>query len=123
MLSKSFSAATGTLVAAMVTACTAHAGPPAFPNLGSYTPANPSDFTINLPSPGIGSVSTVYFLTPYPNNTVQGTPIKALPPNHSITVDGVICGVDGAGMTACKDPQGRGFILSPSWSGWSAHIG
>lgn len=42
---------------------------------------------------------------------------------HSITVDGATCGVDGAGMTACKDAQGEGFILSPSWSGWLAHIG
>lgn len=61
--------------------------------------------------------------TPYVNNTLQGVPLKVLPPNHSINVDGVICGVDDKGTTACKDPQGRGFILSPSWSGWSAHIG
>lgn len=52
----------------------------------------------------------------------QGQPIKTLPPNHSITVDGVSCGVNGSGMTACKDPQGRGFILSPQWSGWLPHV-
>lgn len=55
-------------------------------------------------------------------NAVQGSPIKTLPPLHSITVDGVICGVDGAGTTACKDPQGRGFVLSPKGSGWLPHV-
>ncbi len=43
---------------------------------------------------------------------------KALLPFHSIIVDGVICGVDDKGTTACKDGEGRGFILSPAWSGW-----
>jgi len=43
---------------------------------------------------------------------------KVLPPFHTLTVFGVTCGVDDTKMTACKDPQGRGFILSPSWSGW-----
>ena len=43
---------------------------------------------------------------------------KVLPPFHTLTVYGVTCGVDDRGTTACKDPQGRGFVLSPSWSGW-----
>lgn len=43
---------------------------------------------------------------------------KVLPPFHTLTVFGVTCGVDDKKMTACKDPQGRGFVLSPSWSGW-----
>jgi hypothetical protein len=43
---------------------------------------------------------------------------KELPPFHTLTVFGVTCGVDDKGTTACKDPQGRGFVLSPSWSGW-----
>ncbi|MBU9766065.1 hypothetical protein FR943_19740 [Mycobacterium sp. TNTM28] len=43
---------------------------------------------------------------------------KELPPFHTLTVYGVTCGVDDKGTTACKDPQGRGFVLSPSWSGW-----
>jgi hypothetical protein len=43
---------------------------------------------------------------------------KVLPPFHTLTVYGVTCGVDDKGTTACKDPQGRGFVLSPSWSGW-----
>ena len=47
---------------------------------------------------------------------------KVLPPLHSITVNGVICGVDDRKTTACKDPQGRGFVLSPSWSGWLPHV-
>ncbi|CAG6866798.1 hypothetical protein [Mycobacterium avium] len=41
---------------------------------------------------------------------------------HSITVDGVICGVDNSGTTACKDPQDRGFILSPHGSKWLPHV-
>jgi hypothetical protein len=56
------------------------------------------------------------------NGMVRDQPIKTLPPFHSISLGGVICGVDDAGMTACKDPQGRGFILSPSWSGWLPHV-
>ena len=44
--------------------------------------------------------------------------VEVLPPFHSLTVYGVTCGVDDKGATACKDPQGRGFVLSPSWSGW-----
>lgn len=47
---------------------------------------------------------------------------KLLPPFHTLTVYGVTCGVDDAGTTACKDPQGRGFVLSPSWSGWIPKI-
>jgi hypothetical protein len=56
--------------------------------------------------------------TPYVDNTVHGQPIKTLPAFHSITFNGATCGVDDSGTTACKDSQGRGFILSPSWSGW-----
>lgn len=56
------------------------------------------------------------------SDTVRDHPIKTLPPNHSIAVDGVICGVNGSGMTACKDPQGHGFILSPQWSGWLPRV-
>ena len=43
---------------------------------------------------------------------------KVLPPFHTLTVFGATCGVDDKKMTACKDPRGRGFVLSPSWSGW-----
>jgi hypothetical protein len=52
-----------------------------------------------------------------PGNKIYGRRIKTLPPLHSITVNGVICGVNDAGTTACKDPQGRGFVLSPDDSG------
>lgn len=51
-------------------------------------------------------------------NTIHGQSIRTLPPSHSITVNGVICGVDNSGSAACKDPQGRGFVLSPDGSGW-----
>jgi hypothetical protein len=56
------------------------------------------------------------------SDTIRGHPVKTLPPLHSIALGGVICGVDDSGTTACKDPQGRGFILSPSWSGWLPHV-
>ena len=47
---------------------------------------------------------------------------KTLPPFHTITVDGVVCGVDDARTTACKDTRGRGFVLSPNGSGWLPHV-
>lgn len=52
-----------------------------------------------------------------PNN-----PFKTLPPFHSITVNGVVCGVDDSRTTACKDPNGQGFVLSPNGSGWLPHV-
>lgn len=52
------------------------------------------------------------------NNTIHDQPIRTLPPFHSIMTRGSICGVDDKKMIACKDLRGRGFILSPSWSGW-----
>lgn len=55
------------------------------------------------------------------SDTIQGHTIKSLPPLHSISLGGVICGVDDSGTTACKDPQGRGFVLSPHGSEWLPH--
>jgi hypothetical protein len=61
--------------------------------------------------------------SPYSTNgTVHGNPVKTLPPFHTITALGVTCGVDDSGTTACKDPQGRGFVLSPKGSGWLPHV-
>ncbi len=57
-----------------------------------------------------------------PSRVIAGQPIKTLPPAHSLTVNGFVCGVDDSGMTACKDPQGRGFVLSPHGSGWLPHV-
>ncbi|MCV7235666.1 hypothetical protein [Mycobacterium branderi] len=56
------------------------------------------------------------------NDNSFGKTNKVLPPFHKLTVYGVTCGVDDKKMTACKDPQGRGFVLSPSWSGWLPHV-
>ena len=56
------------------------------------------------------------------SKVIGGQPIKTLPPSHSITVNGIVCGVDNSGTTACKDPQGRGFVLSPHGSGWLPHV-
>jgi hypothetical protein len=60
--------------------------------------------------------------TSYNNGMIQGHKIKTLPAFHSITVDGVICGVDDAHTTACKDAQGRGFVMSPRGSDWLPHV-
>lgn len=57
-----------------------------------------------------------------PSRVIDGQPVKTLPAGHSITVNGIICGVDNAGTTACKDAQGRGFVLSPKGSGWLPHV-
>jgi hypothetical protein len=45
---------------------------------------------------------------------IRGQRIRPLTPFNSINVEGVVCGVDDKGTTACKDTQGRGFILSPA---------
>lgn len=50
------------------------------------------------------------------DGTVHGNPVTTLPPFHTVTVDGTICGVDDAGTTACKDAEGHGFVLSPTGS-------
>ena len=51
-------------------------------------------------------------------SVLNGQAIKTLPPFHSISVFGAVCGVDDKGTTACKDSKGRGFVLSPQGSGW-----
>lgn len=60
--------------------------------------------------------------TPYGDGTVQGQPIKALGPGQSIFVSGTRCGVDPAGVVACKDFQGRGFVISPQGTTWLPHV-
>lgn len=153
-----------------------HAQPPAFPDLGSYTPVNVADYSIELSNAGRPQTSSrVYFLTPDGNacvidpasadctgnnfagvppdtetsaqgahganwigtntplqqtgtpvasddHTVQGHPVRPLPALHSLTVGGTICGVDNASTTACKDPQGRGFIISPQGTFSLPHV-
>jgi hypothetical protein len=152
-----------------------HAQPGPFPDLGSYTPVNVADYSIEIPNPGRGSSNAVFFPTPDRNactlvdavaectgnnfpgiapnpetspqgvrgqnaiatdtglqqtgtpvgsgdNTVQGNPIRPLPALHSITVNGATCGVDNTSTTACKDSQGRGFIISPHGTVWPPHV-
>jgi len=71
---------------------------------------------------GVNAVGTDFGLDTT-NAPIARTPdIKTLPPFHSLTVDGVTCGVDDARTTACRDTKGRGFVLSPSGSTWFAHI-
>ena len=163
MIAKSFTAGAGVLVVAVVSACSAHADPPKFPDIGSYEPVDVSDYALDASTSGMPAIQ-VYFETPdgvicnflsgqaqCTGNNLPGLPpasptskgaprvnwigtssglkpvvpsddrsvgVNTLPAMHSITVDGVICGVDGSETTACRDRQGRGFILSPSWSGW-----
>ncbi|TDZ91718.1 hypothetical protein CCUG60885_04349 [Mycobacteroides salmoniphilum] len=56
--------------------------------------------------------------TPFVDGKIQGHELKVLPALHAITVNGVVCGVDNAGTTACKDADGRGFVLSKLGSTW-----
>lgn len=92
-------------------------------NLPAIPPAasNP-DAGIN----GVNSIGTTSGLKQTsggePSHVILGQPIKTLPPEHSLTVNGFVCGVDNSGTTACKDPQGRGFVLSPHGSGWLPHV-
>lgn len=169
MVIKMLAGTAGVFTVAMVSACSAHADPPTFPDISNYTAVNSSDYAIETTTPGHPGIGT-YFLTPdgivcgfspgetvgctgnnFPNvppqewkpeagitgvnsidtvsglsatnapismdGTVHGHPVKTLPPFHSITVDGITCGVDDEKTTACRDAQGRGFILSPAWSG------
>jgi hypothetical protein len=163
------------------TACTATAEPPTpsdtsgpatagrFPDMSSYTAANPDDYETRYETPGrpnakmkaynfvtpagircsfddlpsagctgnnfpgvaalecdqskraygVNAISTGRDIWQTSDTSCDKTPSgKVLPPSHTLTVFGVTCGVDDQGTTACKDPQGRGFVLSPSWSGW-----
>jgi hypothetical protein len=83
-------------------------------NLPGIQPADKNPYTYVDTASGIERTRS----TPYVDNTLRDQKIKTLAPFHSITVDGVTCGVDDEKTTACKDPQGRGFVLSPTWSGW-----
>ena len=79
---------------------------PGTPPLGPYT-------YITTTSGPQGDAST-----PYVDGSIQDHKLAVLPPFHSIAVSGFVCGVDDKGTTACKDPKGRGFLISPSWTGW-----
>ncbi|TDZ77528.1 hypothetical protein DE4585_04923 [Mycobacteroides salmoniphilum] len=81
-------------------------------------PAAPSDPAKGIN--GLNAISTNSGLAQI-NETLSPETVShypLLPARHSITVNGVICGVDDNGATACKDSQGRGFVLSKRWSGW-----
>ncbi|BDB45229.1 MULTISPECIES: hypothetical protein [Mycobacterium] len=168
-------------LAGLASACTATADTPTptteprfadaarFPNMDSYTAANPDNYKTEYETPGRpGAKMTRYgFTTPdgiecgfeqspsagctgihfpsmpralcdpsnqkfalygistnsglqqYGDSKCDAPPAaKVLPPFHTLTVYGVTCGVDDKGTTACKDPQGQAFVLSPTWSGW-----
>ncbi|MUM06116.1 hypothetical protein B5P44_15160 [Mycobacterium sp. CBMA 213] len=71
---------------------------------------------------GVNSIGTDYGLTPVGSGIPQTNNLKTLPPFHTITANGVTCGVDDAHTTACKDSQGHGFVLSHKGSGWLPHV-
>lgn len=101
----------------------AFGNPPSAGCTGNNLPGLPSAAPSSSGAPRLISISTGS--TPRPTGTpidTNGQPLKTLPPFHSLTVNGVICGVDDSGMTACKDPQGRGFVLSPHGSTWLPHV-
>jgi hypothetical protein len=83
-------------------------------NLPGVPDKDKSPYTYGGTASGIHAAGS----TPFVNDMVRGQPIRTLPAFHLITFSGATCGVDDSGTTACKDSQGRGFILSPSWSGW-----
>ncbi len=60
--------------------------------------------------------------TPYSDGSIQGHPIKALPPQQALAAGGAFCGVDASGATACKDSQGRGFVISQQGTRWLPRV-
>lgn len=60
--------------------------------------------------------------TPYSDGSIQGHPLKALPPQQALAAGGTFCGVDASGATACKDSQGRGFVISQQGTRWLPHV-
>lgn len=90
---------------------------PAIPPAPSNPEAGINGFNTIGTTSGLNQTSGVG-----PSRVILGQPIKTLPPSHSLTANGFVCGVDNSGMTACKDPQGRGFVLSPHGSGWLPHV-
>jgi hypothetical protein len=70
----------------------------------------------------VNSIGTETPLRPT-NSPLPHVPnLRTLPPFHTITVNGVTCGADDAGTTACKGVQGHGFVLSPKGSGWLPQV-
>jgi hypothetical protein len=65
----------------------------------------------------VNAIGTGWPLQPTNSPLPHASNLKTLPPFHTLTVNGVTCGVDDARTTACKDSQGRGFVLSPKGSG------
>lgn len=71
---------------------------------------------------GVNSIATNSALDTT-NAPIARTPaLKTLPPLHTLTVNGVTCGVDDKRTTACKDSQGRGFVMSTKGTTWLPHV-
>lgn len=80
------------------------------------------------PEPTTSGTPRVYWigtrtgLQPMVPSAPEPDDVRTLPPFHRITVDDVTCGVDLFGITACRDTQRRGFVLSPTGSGWLPQV-
>ncbi|KIU17762.1 hypothetical protein TL10_05640 [Mycolicibacterium llatzerense] len=90
--------------------------PPAAICTGNNFPSVPPATT------GLNSIGTDYGLAPIGSGIPQTNNLRTLPPFHTLTVNGVTCGVDDKRTTACKDSQGHGFVLSPNGSGWLPQV-
>jgi len=80
-------------------------------NFPGVPPASPPGGTL------VNAIGTGWPLQPTNSPLPHASNLKTLPPFHTLTVNGVTCGVDAARTTACKDSQGHGFVLSPNGSG------
>jgi|KBSSwiStaDraftv2_1062776.scaffolds.fasta_scaffold882905_1 hypothetical protein len=85
-------------------------------NFPAVPPASPPGGALT------NSIGTESPLQPTNSPLPHGSNLKTLPPFHTLTVNGVTCGVDDARMTACKGVQGHGFVLSPNGSAWLPNI-
>lgn len=87
-------------------------------NFPGIPPASPTP----KGSPRVNWIGTKTGLQQIAPSGTTPSGVKTLPPSHSITVDGAICGVDDSDTTACKGPEGSGFVLSPRGSRWLPHV-
>lgn len=53
MAAKTFAIGAGVLLVAATGACNAHAEPPRFPDVGSYTPVDVGDYAVDASTPGV----------------------------------------------------------------------
>lgn len=87
-------------------------------NIPGVPDSDKNPFTSVSTDSGIRAATT----TPYSDGSVQGHPLKPLPPLQALAAGGTFCGVDSSGATACKDSRGRGFVISQQGTRWLPHV-